>query len=115
MKLSKTSPRKPAQKVTSRKDAPGKPKILRKFKASAVGSGSKKDGIVALLRKPDGATLDALVKATGWQRHSVRGFLAGTVRGKLRLPLVSEQVDGIRTYKIDLKQASTTAKTTRRV
>jgi hypothetical protein len=61
---------------------------------------SKQDQIVTLLRQPGGATLDVLVKATGWQKHSVRGFLAGTVRKKLKLPLLSEKIDGIRTYRI---------------
>ena len=61
---------------------------------------SKQDRIVALLHRPDGATLDVLVKETQWQKHSVRGFLAGTVRKKLRLPLLSEKIDGVRTYRI---------------
>ena len=61
---------------------------------------SKQDRVIALLRQPKGATLDVLVKATGWQKHSVHGFLAGTVRKKLKLPLLSEKVDGVRTYRI---------------
>jgi Protein of unknown function (DUF3489) len=61
---------------------------------------NKQGKIVALLQRPDGATLDVLVKETQWQRHSVRGFLAGTVRKKLRLPLLSEKIDGVRTYRI---------------
>jgi Protein of unknown function (DUF3489) len=56
------------------------------------------------------ATLDALVKATGWQKHSVRGFLAGTVRKKLKLPLLSEKIDGIRTYRIGASRAVKAAK-----
>jgi hypothetical protein len=67
--------------------------------------GSKQDQIVALLQQPGGATLDALCKATGWQKHSVRGFLAGTVRKKLKLPLLSEKIDGIRTYRIGASRA----------
>ena len=67
---------------------------------------SKQDRVVALLRQPRGATLDILVKATGWQKHSVRGFLAGTVRKKLKLPLISEKVDGIRTYRIGTSSAA---------
>jgi len=74
-------------------------------KATKASSGrpnrvSKQDRVVALLRQPKGATLDVLVKATGWQKHSVRGFLAGTVRKKLKLPLLSEKIDGARTYRI---------------
>jgi hypothetical protein len=71
---------------------------------------SKQDQIVALLQQPGGATLDRLVKATGWQKHSVRGFLAGTVRKKLKLPLHSEKIDGIRTYRIGASKAVKTAK-----
>jgi hypothetical protein len=79
-------------------------------KATKASSGrpnpdSKQDRVVALLRQPRGATLDILVKATGWQKHSVRGFLAGTVRKKLKLPLISEKVDGIRTYRIGASRA----------
>jgi hypothetical protein len=66
---------------------------------------SKQDQIVALLRQPGGATLDVLVKASGWQKHSVRGFLAGTVRKKLKLPLLSEKIEGIRTYRIGTSRA----------
>jgi Protein of unknown function (DUF3489) len=71
---------------------------------------SKQDQIVALLRQPGGATLDTLVKATGWQKHSVRGFLAGTVRKKLKLPLLSEKIDGIRTYRIGVSRAGKAAR-----
>ena len=71
---------------------------------------SKQDQIVALLQRPGGATLDVLVEATGWQKHSVRGFLAGTVRKKLKLPLRSEKIDGIRTYRIGASRAVKAAK-----
>jgi len=71
---------------------------------------SKQDQILALLRQPGGATLDVLVKATGWQKHSVRGFLAGTVRKKLKLLLLSEKIDGIRTYRIGASRTVRTAK-----
>jgi hypothetical protein len=63
-------------------------------------SETKQGRILALLQRPKGASLDALVKETQWQKHSVRGFLAGTVRKKLKLPLLSEKTDGIRTYRI---------------
>ena len=63
-----------------------------------------------LLRRDRGTTLDALVKSSGWQRHSVRGFLAGTVRKKLKLPLVSEKIDAVRTYRIGSAKASKSGK-----
>ena len=71
---------------------------------------SKQGQILALLRQPGGATLDVLVKATGWQKHSVRGFLAGTVRKKLKLPLLSLKIEGIRTYRIGTSRAVKAAK-----
>ena len=73
-------------------------------------SNSKQDRVVGLLRQPKGATLDMLVKATGWQKHSVRGFLAGTVRKKLKLPLLSERIDGVRTYRIGVSRTGKAAK-----
>jgi len=71
---------------------------------------SKHDTLLKLLRQDKGTTLDALVKSSGWQKHSVRGFLAGTVRKKLKLPLVSEKIDGVRTYRIGSPKASKSAK-----
>lgn len=53
-----------------------------------------------MLRAPTGTTIAAIMKATGWQQHSVRGFFAGTVRKKLKLDLTSEKVDGGRRYRI---------------
>jgi hypothetical protein len=63
-------------------------------------SATKHDRIIAMLRTPAGATIASLVTATGWQQHSVRGFLAGVVRKKLGLNLVSEQTDKGRVYQI---------------
>jgi hypothetical protein len=56
--------------------------------------------IIAMLRAPAGATLVSIMTATEWQPHSVRGFLAGVVRKKLGLNLVSEQTDKGRVYRI---------------
>src|SRR6266576_4878133 len=66
--------------------------------------------ILAMLRTPAGATIAAIMAATEWQQHSVRGFLAGVVRKKLDLNLVSEQTDRGRVYRIkDGKVSSATA------
>jgi hypothetical protein len=71
---------------------------------------SKQDRVIALLRRREGATLAVLVKATNWKPHSIRGFLAGTVRKKLKLQLLSEKVDGIRTYRIGAGKTAKKAK-----
>jgi hypothetical protein len=53
-----------------------------------------------MLQLPTGTTIAAIMKATGWQQHSVRGFLTGVVRKRLKLKLGSEKVDGQRVYQI---------------
>ena len=54
-----------------------------------------------MLQSPAGATIAAMMNATGWQQHSVRGFLAGVVRKRLKLKLSSKKVDGNRVYQIE--------------
>ena len=62
---------------------------------------SKQDRMIVLLKQQAGATIEELITATGWQAHSVRGFLSATVRKKLRLPLVAEmRSTGERVYRI---------------
>jgi hypothetical protein len=56
--------------------------------------------VLALLRGPNGATIATVMRSTGWQRHTVRGFLAAVVRKKLGLTLQSEKTDGERVYRI---------------
>lgn len=61
---------------------------------------TKHQTILDLLGQPEGTTVAAIMKATGSQQHSVRGFFAGTVRKKLGLTLVSEMVDDQRVYRV---------------
>jgi hypothetical protein len=69
-------------------------------KSKAGDAGSKQARVIAMLRSPSGATITAIMKATGWQQHSVHGFFAGVVRKRLKLKLDSKKVDGTRVYQI---------------
>lgn len=99
---------------TSRKNAGAASAKAIGASSDQVKPDSKQDRIVALLQRPEGATLDALVRETQWQKHSLRGFLAGTVRKKLKLPLLSEKIDGVRSYRIGTAKAAKTKKTATR-
>ena len=67
----------------------------------ASGKQTKQQTCLDLLGRREGATIEDLEQATGWQKHSVRGFLAGAVKKKLGLTLVSEKPDaGPRRYRI---------------
>ena len=61
---------------------------------------SKQDEVIALLRRPEGATVDEVASATGWQRHTVRGVFSGTLKKKLGLTLASAKEERGRVYRI---------------
>jgi hypothetical protein len=74
-----------------------------------AGPDTKHARIIAMLRKPAGATIAAIMTVTDWQQHSVRGFLSGVVRKKLGVNLVSDKTDKGRVYRIKDGRASPAA------
>lgn len=72
----------------------------RPIATTKVRADSKQAKVLGMLHSAQGTTIDAIAKATNWQPHSVRGFLAGVVRKRLRLDLVSEQLGDVRIYRI---------------
>jgi hypothetical protein len=61
---------------------------------------SKQDAVIAMLRRPEGATVDEVANATGWQRHTVRGVFSGTLKKKLGLVLASAKEERGRVYRL---------------
>jgi hypothetical protein len=87
---------KSAKKATPAKKAPKAAK-----KARGTREGSKTNTILDLLMRPGGVTAEELMKATGWQPHSVRGFLSGTIGKKMGLTVTSTKgEDGERSYSV---------------
>ena len=61
---------------------------------------SKQDVVIAMLRQPEGATVDEVASVTGWQRHTVRGVFSGTLKKKLGLTIASAKEERGRVYRI---------------
>lgn len=97
--MSKTQTSKTAKPTIAKKQAHQTAK-RREPKAGTSAPVSKQATVIAMLRKPTGATVAAIIKSTGWQPHSVRGFFAAVIRKKLGLNLTSGGTGNKRVYKI---------------
>ena len=92
----------PKAKGSKTKATPAKVSFKPAVEAKSARTGSKTDIVLALLKRAGGATSAELMEATGWQAHSVRGFLSGTIGKKMGLTLVSEKGgNGERTYSLE--------------
>jgi hypothetical protein len=105
------SVKKPAKSPLSAKAAKPAQQSAGEPKINKTDAHSKQARVVAMLQSPTGTTIAAIMKATGWQQHSVRGFLAGVVRKRLKLKLASKKVNGNRIYQIASGESGSTRQT----
>ena len=89
-----------ASRAATSKKGPNSPKAGKNANQQQVRSKTKQSNAIEMLRVPAGTSIQALMKATGWQQHSVRGFLAGVVRKRLKLNLKSALEGGVRIYRV---------------
>jgi len=88
--------------VTGPKDAPEASPNPSTPKPVAIRVGTKQAEIIALIQRPEGASIGEIVEATGWLAHSARGLISGGLKKKLNLPITSEKVAGRGTvYKLE--------------
>jgi len=77
-------------------DAATEGQVVRKTR-----QGSKQEALIAMLKRPEGASIEEIATAFGWQAHTVRGAIAGALKKKLGLEVTSEKVEGRdRVYRI---------------
>jgi len=92
----------PAEKRSATKSAAASKVTTPKSAASrkSTTASSKQQTVLGMLRQPKGTTIAAIMKATDWQQHSVRGFFAGEDKKKVKLKLISAKMDCQRVYPI---------------
>ncbi len=110
-KAKSTSPR--AAETSARAPQPAKPRVAKASPAKPAlkpktGRPTKGDLLITLLQRPDGVTAAQMTEATGWQLHSVRGFIAGAVKRKLGHTVTTEKLEGQTVYRIAGGSASPT-------
>jgi hypothetical protein len=82
------------------RETPEEPKAAPQTRTPREGT--KQATLIAMLRAPDGATIEEIMAATGWQSHTVRGAMAGALKKKLGLDVTSEKIEGRgRVYKLN--------------
>ena len=109
------APQKRTEKTTGRKARPKSGASRSTHSAASPGQRSSKQAdVIALLRRPEGATVAELVAATEWQPHTVRGLFSGTLKKKLGLTLTSEREERGRIYRVADKAARSASASRRR-
>jgi hypothetical protein len=97
---------KPSRK-TARKAATPKPDAAAASDAPRTRANSKQAQVIAMLRRPEGATIQQICDATEWQAHTVRGTFAGAFKKKLKLTITSDKAEGgVRVYRIQEAEAT---------
>lgn len=89
---------------STEQNEPSDPSEVAQGEAEAVQpprKNSKQAQVIEMLKRPEGATVKQICEATGWQAHTVRGALSGTLKKKLGFAITSTKCDGERVYKID--------------
>jgi Protein of unknown function (DUF3489) len=97
--------KKPPRSVVSKSERAAAAKMPEKADEPKLERVTKQERMLTLLGQPKGTSIDEMMQATGWQQHSVRGFLAGTVKRKLGFSLTSlKPDDGVRRYRIETRR-----------
>jgi hypothetical protein len=97
--------KKPTRSVVSKSEKGAAAKMPPKAEEPRGERITKQERMLTLLSQTEGASIAEMMRATGWQQHSVRGFLAGTVKSKLGFSLTSlKPEDGVRRYRIELRR-----------